>query len=126
MLDCVTSEGTSFESRKTAERRRDHKQSPASRGRASESLGAGSVLLIEDDEDVADAIANVLERENYTVYRSCDALDGLEQLQSGLAPDIILLDLMMPRMNGWEFRIAQRREPILASIPIIVMSADDS
>jgi CheY-like chemotaxis protein len=53
------------------------------------------------------------------------ARDGLEALQIARQrpPDLILLDLMMPRMTGWEFRAAQRVDPVLSSIPVIVMSA---
>jgi CheY-like chemotaxis protein len=94
-----------------------------------ERRGAGptdAILLIEDDDDVAEAITHLLENDRYFVFRSPDALEALQELRSGLAPDIILLDLVMPRMDGWEFRVEQRRDPILSAIPIIALSADDS
>ncbi|BDG07877.1 response regulator transcription factor [Anaeromyxobacter paludicola] len=80
------------------------------------------VLVIDDDEAIRESLAEVLQFEGYQVST---ARDGCEGLTAALAmhPDLILLDLMMPRMNGWEFREAQESDPSLAGIPVIVVSA---
>ena len=81
------------------------------------------ILLIEDDADLADAIVEVLQTEGYRVSYAADGKDALDLLANGTSPDLILLDMMMPNMNGWEFRAAQLRDPTLARIPVIVLSA---
>jgi CheY-like chemotaxis protein len=85
-----------------------------------------SILLVEDDEPIREAISDLLEDEGYEVDKCVDALEALEVLESGHAPDLILLDLMMPRMDGWEFRVRQLRDPSLSGIPVIALSADSS
>jgi two-component system, chemotaxis family, chemotaxis protein CheY len=84
------------------------------------------IMIIDDDACLRDALAHVLERRGYLVRPCCDALEGLDQLAAHAAPDLILLDLLMPRMNGWEFRVKQRQVPQWAGIPLIVLSADTS
>ncbi len=83
------------------------------------------VLIIEDHEDMRDALAEILSLEGYQV---CAASDGEKALDEARLhrPDIILLDLMMPVMNGWQFRAEQMKDPALASVPVIVMSAFSS
>ncbi len=77
-----------------------------------------NILLIEDDSDLADAIVEVLRMEGYRVdLCRPTAMAALGLLAEGELPDLILLDLMMPNMNGWEFREAQLRDPRLAKIP---------
>ena len=81
------------------------------------------ILLIEDDPDLADAIVEVLQTEGYRVNYAPDGKAALNALAKGKLPDLILLDLMMPNMNGWEFRGAQLHDPRLAQIPVVVLSA---
>jgi CheY-like chemotaxis protein len=81
------------------------------------------ILLIEDDADLADAIVEVLQNEGYRVSYASDGKDALALLSNSSPPELILLDLMMPNMNGWEFRAAQLRDPVLAKIPVVVLSA---
>jgi len=81
------------------------------------------ILLIEDDADLADAIVEVLQNEGYRVSYAADGKAALALLSRSDPPDLILLDLMMPNMNGWEFRAAQLRNPAIAKIPVIVLSA---
>lgn len=88
-------------------------------------LDEASILLIENDDDAGVAITDLLESQHYTVFRSFDAFEGLEQLRAGLSPDIIVLDLGMPCMSEWEFRALQQSEPMLSAIPIVALSADD-
>ena len=80
------------------------------------------VLIIEDDEDIRGALSEVLLSERYVVTEAGDGLEGLRSARAQ-RPDIILLDLMMPRMDGWAFREAQRKDARLATIPIVIISA---
>ena len=82
-----------------------------------------SVLIVDDDEFAREALATFLAAEGYPVLEAGDgrvALDRLQQVPVGA----ILLDIMMPVMNGWEFRAAQLDDPALASIPVMVITAD--
>jgi CheY-like chemotaxis protein len=82
-----------------------------------------TILLIEDDADLADVIVEVLRMEGYRVAYASDGKAGLDLLKEQEHPDLILLDLMMPNMNGWEFREAQLRDARIAKIPVVVLSA---
>ncbi len=82
-----------------------------------------TILLIEDDADLADALAEVLTMEGYRILYAADGMAALAMLAEHELPDLILLDLMMPKMSGWEFREAQLRDPRLAKTPVIVLSA---
>lgn len=83
-----------------------------------------TVLLVEDDLDIAEAMIDVLVDEGYLVAHAANGREALELLHHHLDPSVILLDLMMPEMDGSEFRAAQLLEPELASIPVVVLSAD--
>ena len=83
----------------------------------------GEVLVVEDDPDLLAALAGALEEEGFGVTRARHGLDALGQLRSGCHPCVILLDLMMPIMNGWQFRHEQRQDRDLARIPVVVVSA---
>jgi len=86
------------------------------RGRASE-----RILLVEDDPDARDEMASILRREGYDVVAVGDGQEALEMVRRE-TPALILLDLMMPVMDGFEFRVRQMQDPALAGIPIIVLS----
>jgi len=85
-----------------------------------------SVLIVEDDEAMREIMAEALGDEGLAVSCSANGLDALKVLRSGLRPDVILLDLMMPVMDGWSFREEQSRDPSLASIPVVVVTAAHS
>jgi CheY-like chemotaxis protein len=81
------------------------------------------ILLVEDDSALRDTLADVLAEEGFEVACAANGQDALERLHSGPSPDLILLDLVMPVMDGWSFREAQRGIPSLARIPTVVLSA---
>src|SRR5689334_12889545 len=83
------------------------------------------ILIIEDDADLRDVLVTVLRRRGHEVDTANEGEEALARMRSAL-PDVVLLDLRMPGMNGWEFRLEQRRDPVLAQIPVIAMSADKS
>lgn len=83
----------------------------------------GEVLIVEDDSDLRHALSQILADEGYRVEGAEHGLQALEQLRDGSRPCLILLDLTMPVMNGWQFRAEQRQDPKLASIPVVVISA---
>lgn len=84
----------------------------------------GMVIVVEDDVDVASTMAEVLHDEGYGVITTPNGREALEVLRAlPNPPGLILLDLMMPEMNGWEFRDAQIRDQALASIPVVIMTA---
>ncbi len=80
------------------------------------------MLVVDDERDIREAVAEVLKDEGYEVLDAHDGAEALEQLRAH-HPSVILLDLMMPGMNGWEFCAARAREPEISSIPVIVISA---
>lgn len=84
------------------------------------------VLIVEDDLDIRDALSQILEEEGYAVATAANGQEALDVLRTGPPPRIILLDLMMPVMNGWQFRAEQRNDPSLSRIPVIVISADNN
>lgn len=83
-----------------------------------------TILLVEDDEIVRRAVQMVLEWEGYQVQCAGNGQEALDALRSGQTqPCLILLDVMMPVLDGEQFRQEQLRDPNLASIPVIVVSA---
>lgn len=82
-----------------------------------------TILLVEDDTDIRMTLKEVLELEGYNVVPASNGRDAIELLGSIERPCLILLDLMMPVMNGWEFLEAQRGSDVLATIPVVVVSA---
>jgi CheY-like chemotaxis protein len=84
----------------------------------------GAILVVEDDPDVREAMALLLETEGYEVRTAAEGRDALDQLRSAPAA-LVLLDLMMPVMDGFEFRTQQMQDPEIAEIPVIVISCGD-
>ncbi len=83
------------------------------------------ILLVEDDVDLCEALGETLADLGHTVVSAADGEDGLRQMRE-FRPDIVVLDLMMPKVDGWQFRIAQRADPELVSTPIVVISASNN
>jgi CheY-like chemotaxis protein len=83
-----------------------------------------TVLVVEDDLDIRQALLEILEDNGFRAVGASDGAEALDfLLRARDLPCVILLDLMMPVMDGASFREAQRREPRLASIPVVVLSA---
>ena len=83
-----------------------------------------TILIVEDDSDVRESLAVFLEGEGYSVVEAEHGKEALRCLRSSTDFCLILLDLFMPMMNGWAFRDEQLRDPSLAAIPVVVISAD--
>jgi len=86
------------------------------------------VLVVEDDKYIRETIIEILEMEGYNAAPAVDGQEALDLLskEDSALPHVILLDLAMPRMDGYAFREAQEKDPRIAFIPVIVMSADNS
>lgn len=82
------------------------------------------VLLVEDDHALRQSLFEVIEEAGYRVDCAQNGSEALAVLDAGDKPCVILLDLMMPVMNGWEFRDEQARRANLSDIPVIVFTAD--
>jgi CheY-like chemotaxis protein len=83
------------------------------------------VLIVEDDLDIRETIAQILQDEGYRVRVAGNGREALERLREGAPPpSVILLDLMMPIMSGWQFRKEQEIDPKLSGIPVVVLTAD--
>jgi CheY-like chemotaxis protein len=81
------------------------------------------VLVVDDDPDILEAICDILGTESYRVARARNGLEALERVDAE-RPDVILLDLMMPVMDGVTFAQALRQRPAVSDVPILVISAD--
>ena len=81
------------------------------------------LMIVDDDDDLRDALADVMTAQGYEVAAFADARAALAALEEGVTPFLIMLDLMMPGMSGWEFRAAQLENPTLALIPVVVVTA---
>jgi CheY-like chemotaxis protein len=80
------------------------------------------ILVVDDDADVLETMQMLLEGSGCEVLSATDGRKALELLRSGARPSVILLDLMMPVMNGWDFIAEANRERLLDEIPIVVLS----
>jgi two-component system response regulator CpxR len=87
------------------------------------SVSRAPVLIVEDDADIRELLSSVLALEGYPVVTAADGAEGLEQLRAA-HPALVLLDLMMPSMDGWEFRRLQMMDPTLAEVPTVILSGD--
>lgn len=82
-----------------------------------------NILIVEDDKDIRETLQYALELEGYQVETASNGSDALHFLKKNHSPHLILLDLMMPIMNGWEFLEAIKTEAELSRIPVIVITA---
>jgi CheY-like chemotaxis protein len=85
------------------------------------------ILLAEDDEDLREAMVDTLNDAGYSVEAVGNGRDALEWLEdTAHPPKLILLDLMMPVMDGWQFLDLRQKTPKVASVPVVVLSANGS
>jgi CheY-like chemotaxis protein len=88
-------------------------------------MSSAQIFIVEDDRDIRRNLCRLFQSEGYAVEAAENGQVALEQLQKAAdLPSLIVLDLMMPVMDGFQFREEQRRIPRLADIPILVMTAD--
>jgi CheY-like chemotaxis protein len=81
------------------------------------------VLVVDDDDALREGLVDYLDLHGFATKGASDGVEALLCLESEPLPSVIILDLMMPRMNGVDFRARQRLDPRLASIPVIVVTA---
>ncbi|WP_425161665.1 response regulator [Candidatus Binatus sp.] len=84
---------------------------------------APAILVVEDDEDAREAMVALLQMKGYRAVPAGNGREALDYLEEAPAPDLIILDLWMPVMDGWHFRSEQIKNPRLAHIPVIVVTA---
>lgn len=83
-----------------------------------------SIMVVDDDSDIRESVRDLLESKGYDVLTAANGLEALAQLQKGARPALILLDLMMPVMDGYQFVAEQRKSATFGQIPILVVTAN--
>jgi CheY-like chemotaxis protein len=83
-----------------------------------------SVLVVDDDDSVRSLYAEALQEAGHMVAVAIDGVDALDRLQGGSVPCVVLTDVRMPRMDGWELSRAVARDPELATIPVVLVTGD--
>ncbi|HXG54084.1 MAG TPA: response regulator [Vicinamibacterales bacterium] len=86
-------------------------------------MNAPTVFIVEDDPDTREMLSRFLEMEGYRIESAGNGQEALDRFAEGAEADVILLDLMMPVMDGWQFRTRQVEDSRLCKIPTIVVSA---
>jgi len=82
------------------------------------------IFVVEDDLHIRESLTEVLEIEGFSVFSAVNGQDALDILRSGEKADLILLDLMMPIKDGFQFKAEQEVDPLISHIPVIIMSAN--
>jgi len=82
------------------------------------------VLIVEDDADIVEMVEMILQASGYAPVVARDGAEALRRLRAGPLPRVVLLDMMMPIMDGKQFRDEQLRDPAIAEVPVVVMSGD--
>jgi CheY-like chemotaxis protein len=81
------------------------------------------VLIVDDDRDIREILGEMLAEEGYIIEAAWNGAEALRRLRSGFRPNLIILDIMMPVMDGLAFRAEQKQSPDLAAIPVIGVTA---
>jgi CheY-like chemotaxis protein len=98
---------------------------PAEQDHTATSASNRTILLIEDDRDICEIVAQVLEEEGYQAVTVPNGAEGLRRLRStAVRPFLIVLDLMLPVMDAWQFRSEQAGDAQIADIPVVIFSAN--
>src|SRR5262245_54428513 len=82
-----------------------------------------TIMVVDDDVDIRDALSDMLDDFGHPVVTARNGREAIDQLQSDPLPSLILLDLMMPVMDGYEFLEAKRKDARIASIPVAILTA---
>ncbi len=80
------------------------------------------ILVVDDDENIRDVLGMILRAKGHKVGEATDGVDALKYLRSRPLPELVLLDMMMPRLDGQAVVEAMRRDPMLATVPVVVLS----
>jgi CheY-like chemotaxis protein len=83
----------------------------------------GSILVVDDDDAIRQAVQEILEMEGYNVTTAANGAEALQLLKELPPPCVILLDLMMPVLNGWQFLEAKSKTAAIEQLPVVVVSA---
>lgn len=83
-----------------------------------------SVLVVDDEDSVRSLYVDALEEAGHMVAVAADGAEALDRLRRGSIPCVVLTDVRMPRMDGWELSRALARDPELASLPVVVVTGD--
>lgn len=86
-------------------------------------MGSREILVVEDDADLRESLSQALRDHGFSVTAAANGREALDRLGGGLRPSVILLDLMMPVVSGWQLRDALLEDPELAAIPQLIVSA---
>jgi CheY-like chemotaxis protein len=89
-------------------------------------VSSSYILIVEDDDDIREALAQILQLEGYVVREAANGREALDISAQHPKPSLILLDLMMPVMDGYQFRAEQMKDANLSKVPVVVISADTS
>lgn len=81
------------------------------------------ILVVDDDESIRDTLVDVLSAEGFRVATAGNAAVAVDRIRSGAMPNLMLLDLMMPVLSGWEFLVMAEQDEVLGSVPVVVLSA---
>jgi len=82
-----------------------------------------NILVVDDDADARNALADLLEADVYSVSCARDGKEALERLKVSPTPSLVIVDLLMPVMDGWQFRAEQKRDPSIGAIPVVILTA---
>jgi two-component system response regulator CpxR len=87
--------------------------------------GRGPILVVEDDRAIREALRNILQIEGYEVEVAVNGREALDRLHAGPPPAMLIVDLYMPVLGGWELCRELGREPQLSALPVVIVSASD-
>ncbi|MBC7693634.1 MAG: response regulator [Methylotenera sp.] len=86
-------------------------------------MSFNSVMVVDDDDAIREAVKEILEMEGYEVTTARNGAEALDLLNRSPPPCVILLDLMMPVLNGWQFLEAKKKTAAIVALPVVVVSA---